>query len=186
MPIKIKTISFFVFVLLFTFIANTNFIFAQDDDEEEVHSSLRYLRDTYIEYYEADFNNVFESVKQFIIETGAEIDRDVTASNDLGLQKGMIRSKVLVLSQKTDSTFRIIRTYAHKPPFIRGGVWTSVRIQYRILLNDEGDGRISVLFENEFSGFEDNVTFKVHFFKTNGFLEHEGFEKIKNLIEARR
>jgi hypothetical protein len=59
MVAKFKTIPFFIFILSFVFIANGNFIFAQDDDdEEEVHSSLRYMRDKYIEYYETDFNTV--------------------------------------------------------------------------------------------------------------------------------
>lgn len=188
MLIKIKTVSFFVFTMLFCFIATNNFVFAQEDEEEdeEVHASEKYMREKYIEYYDADFNTVFEAVKQFVVSTGAEIERDVTADNDAGLLKGMVRSKMYVLTQKKDSAFKVIQKYSFRPPFIRGGVWTSARIQYKILLNDEGNGKISVLFENEFSGFEDNATFKVHFFKTNGLLENEGFIKIKELAEAKK
>ena len=186
--LKIKLVTFFVFVLSFIFILNNNFVIALDDDEdeEEVHSSLKYMRDKYIEYYEADFNVVFNAAKQFILSTEAEIDRDATADNDFGLQKGMIRSGVLVLSQKKDLVFKVIQKYAHKPPFIRGGVWTSARVMYRVLINDEGDGRISVVFDNEFSGFEENISGKVHFFKTNGLLEYEGFEKIKELVAEKK
>ena len=190
MPSKILKNSYFVFILSFVFILNSNFIFAaiddeDEDDEEEVHSSLKYMRDKYIEFYDADFNVVFEAAKRLLTSSGIEVDRDVTADNDLGLQKGMIRSGVAVLSQKTDSAFKIIQKYAYKPPFIRGGVWTSARLLYKILLNDEGNGKISVVFENEFSGFEDHITFKVHFFKTNGLIEYEGFAKIREFIEKK-
>jgi hypothetical protein len=164
---------------------DVNFVFAQDDedDEDEVPVAEKYMRDKYEEYYEADFDVIFNAVKQFVEETGAGIENDAVADNDLGFKKGMCRSKIFVFTQNTDSAFKIIQKYSFKPPFIRGGVWTSARIQYKILLNDEGNGKISVVFNNEFSGFEDHVTFKVHFFKTNGLIEHEGFIRIKELIE---
>ena len=186
---KFKTVSYFVFAILFVFIASSNFIFAQDDydeDEDDIPKAERYMRDKYIEYYEADFNVVFESVKQYVVEMGAEIERDATADNDIGRLKGLVRSNIFVLTQRRDSVFKVIQRYSFKPPFIRGGVWTSARIQFRILLNDEGDGRTSVVFENELSAFEDNVTFKVHIFKTNGFFEYEGFNRIKEIVESKK
>ncbi|MCL2039741.1 MAG: hypothetical protein FWG85_04855 [Bacteroidetes bacterium] len=184
--LQIKTNYFFSFVLLFTFIVNTNIVLAQEDDEYDVPAAEKYIRDKYIEYYEADFDAVFNAVKQYLLIVGAEIERDATADNDLGLKKGMIRSNIVVLTQKKDSAFKVIQKYSFRPPFIRGGVWTSARVQYKVLLNDDGDGKISVVFENEFSGFEDHATFKVHFFKTNGLLEFEGFEALTDLIEKNR
>ncbi len=183
---QIKTIPFIAFALLFTCIVNTNVVIAQEDDEYDIPAAEKYMRDKYIEYYEADFDAVFNAVKQYVISLGAEIERDVTADNDKGFKKGMVRSNIFVLTQKTDSAFKVIQKYSFRPPFIRGGIWTSARVQYKILLNDEGNGKISVVFENELSGFEDHATFKVHFFKTNGLLEHEGFATIKDLIEKKR
>ena len=183
---KIKAICFLAFALLFTFIVDNNIVLAQEEDDYDIPAAEKYMRDKYIEYYETDFESVFNAVKQYLIIVGAEIEREVTADNDAGLKKGMVRSNIAVLTQKKDSAFKIIQKYSFRPPFIRGGIWTSARVQYKILLNDEGNGKISVVFENEFSGFEDHATFKVHFFKTNGLLEYEGFEIIKEIIEKKR
>jgi hypothetical protein len=99
-----------------------------------------------------------------------------------GLKRGVVKSDVCVMAQKTDSTWKLITQYALEPPFIRGGTWTSVRIVYKFIVNDIGSGKVIITQLHEFSGFEDHVSFKAYEFKSNGLIEHNAIEKIKSSL----
>lgn len=175
---------FFVFakILAIYLLFNSNVALAQDDDEE-VPERLKYFREKYEETVEASFDQVWQAVIRYIEDSGCQVLSEKLKENDIGKNRGVCQSELCILSQSKDSTFPIIKKYALNPPFIRGGVWLNVRMQYKFIVNDLGDGKINIVLNGELSGFENNATFKAHFFKSNGLLEFTAFEKIKELIK---
>lgn len=167
------------FVLL-TFLFNIN-LFAQE--EEEIPEKLKYVREKYEETFQADFDKVWNSVLKFVEEKNCGIESQKVRQNDAGKQRGICKTALCVFASGTDSTFNKIQEYGLNPPFIRGGVWTSGRIQYRFIVEDLGSG-IHVEIRSELSGFEEHATFKAHFFDTNGLLEFLTFEKLREMINS--
>ena len=150
--------------------------------QDEIPERLKYFKEKYEENFESDFEKVWNTVKKFVIENGCQISNERVRENDIGKQRGICQTELCILAQHKDSTFRLIRRYALDPPFIRGGVWTSVRMEYRFIVNDLGDGQVNVVLRGELSGFENHATFKAHFFQSNGLLEFMAFERIREML----
>ena len=72
---------FSIFVICFCFLGHNFSAFAQEE-EEEVHRSLRYLRDKYEEFYDADFNIVWLAVKNYVDATACRILSEKEREND--------------------------------------------------------------------------------------------------------
>ena len=134
------TVSLSLVCLLITgFVA-----FAQKDETEPVSEKLKYFKEKYEETYQASFEDVWNAVQQFITEKDCGIQNNKIRDNDLGKQRGICQSALCIFSNGKDSTFRLIQRYALNPPFIRGGVWTSGRVQYKFIVNDLGDANANV------------------------------------------
>jgi len=160
----------------------SNIAFAKDDDE--VPEKLKYFKEKYEEDFEASFDKVWQAVLKFLNDNECQILNERIRENDKGLQRGNCQSDLCILSQNKDSTFKVIRKYALDPPFIRGGVWTAVRMKYTFIVNDLGDGKVNVVLNGELSGFETHATFKAHFFRSNGLLEFMAFERIREILSS--
>ena len=99
-----------------------------------------------------------------------------------GKSRGVIRSELCIFAQNDETVFPKIQKYALDPPFIRGGVWTSGRMKYVFIVTEVEANNINVELRGELSGFEDNASFKAHFFNSNGLLEFQAFEAIREMI----
>ena len=154
-------------------------------DEPKVSEKMKHFKDEYIETFESDFNTVWSAVKLFVDERGCRLLSERERENDFGLQKGICQSEICVITQNTDSAFKMLQHYGLRPPFIRGGVWTAARVQYRFVVDDIGDGKVTVQSRLELNGWENHASFKAHEVTSNGLLEFEAFERIKEIINTR-
>ena len=166
-------------VIAVSFIFCNNTAFALNDDVPE---RLKYFKEKYEEDFEADFDKVWQTLLKFLEENDCQIFSQRIRENDKGLQRGILQSDLCILTQNRDSTFRVIRKYALDPPFIRGGVWIAVRMKYRFIADDLGNGKINVVLSGEMSGFENHATFRAHDFRSNGLLEFMAFERIREML----
>lgn len=178
--------SFFSISLSFICLLVAGFIvYAQTppkNETETVPERLRYFKEKYEENYQTNFDEVWNAVQKFIEEQKCDIETNRIRENDIGKQRGVCKSTLCIFAHGKDSTFRLIQRYALNPPFIRGGVWTSGRAQYRFIVNDLGEDNVNVVLTTELSGFEEHATFKTHFFNSNGLLEFLAFERLNLLI----
>lgn len=186
------TLSLFVAILL-----NTSIVSAQSEeelegeDEEYVDENLKYMKpagEDYIEIFNVPFPKVFDACKRIVLDwNGCRIvngnGEGKIITGDDGLSKGLIKSEMCILTANKDTCYIFLKKYTFKPPFIRGGVWNNFRSEYKISLTEEEKDKVQVKLELILSGFEELATYKVHFFKTNGWLEHLAFEKIAELIK---
>ena len=173
---------YFILTIIFCFASNNFVVVAQEEEDDDVPAKLKYMRDKYEEFYTASFEKVWTATKSWLEATECRVLNERERLNDLGFQRGILQSELCVMSQQKDSAFKFIQKYSYKAPFIRGGVWTSFRVQYRFTVDDLGDGRISVWQRHELNGWENHVSFKAHEMTTNGLLEFEIFEQLKELI----
>lgn len=176
-----KLILFIVCTFVLT---QTQFIaFSQTDEEKNVPERLKYLREKYEENFEANFQTVFDACKTFIEkEVSCQILSQKVREMEDGKSRGVIRSELCIFAQNDETVFPKIQKYALDPPFIRGGVWTSGRMKYVFIVTEVEANNINVELRGELSGFEDNASFKAHFFNSNGLLEFQAFEAIREMI----
>lgn len=147
---KISSYNFiFILIIFFAIVPGIN-VYAQE--QEGIPEHLKYFKETYEETYTAGFDKVLDAVKNFIESEGFRVLSANIKENDLGKQRAIVQSEICVLTQDPDSVFQHIKKHASKPPFIRGGVWSSARVQYRFIVNDKGDGNVSVLSRLEYTG----------------------------------
>ena len=171
-------------IIAISLLFSNNLTTIQANAQDETPERLRFFKEKYEETFVADFETVWNTVQNFITESECQILSERIRENDLGKQRGICQSELCILAQHRDSTFRLIRRYALDAPFIRGGVWTSVRMQYRFIVDDLGDGKVNVVLRGELSGFENHATFQAHFFQSNGLLEFMAFERIREMLVA--
>jgi hypothetical protein len=152
---------------------------SQDD---EVPERLKYYKEKYEEEFTAPFVTIWNSVKEAIESTGCQITTQKYAQNEEGYYKGTIKTDYCVFAEGPDTTYRECQKYQLDMPYIPGGNWVNGRINYKIMLKEIGDGKVSMVLTSDMSGYEAHVTFKVHFWKSNGILEHFFIENLKKII----
>jgi len=145
--------------------------------------AMKYFKEVYKEdldgvYFEDVWNAVVESIE----DQGCAMMTKVQKTNDEGFLKGVMKSEFCVFVND-DTTFDLLRIYSVKMPVIRGGIWTSGRIQFKIILEEinEGEGT-SILIKGELSGSEDNVTNEVHFWESNGWFQTDLHYRVKHKL----
>ncbi len=137
------------------------------------------------ENLKAEFPTLWNAVKKTLADMNCRIEVEKNDQGSDNLFKGNIRTEFYVLSTGVDSTKDVMERYSCEEknceqfPFIRGGEWSSGRVQYKLLLKEKEDNTVEFRLEGELSGFEQWVTHKVHFWDSNGMLERQLFEKIK-------
>lgn len=182
MKTKIKLL---LFTFLFIFSSFSFLSYAQTDNEEseKIPEKLKYFKEKYEEIYETDFETAWQACESFITSLPCQILTQKVKETDEGKSRGVLRSELCIFAQG-DSVFKKIQLYSLDPPFIRGGVWTSGRMQYTFIVTELESKKISVELKGEVSGFENHVTFKAHFFSSRGLLEFMAFETIGNVIKS--
>ena len=128
------------------------------------------------------FDLVWKAAVTAIEETGCDIEQKRPVETEEALWKAKIASTFCVLATNPDSTDAVFDRYAKRVPYIRGGVWTSARIQYVFYLTELPDGRVAVRLRGRMSGYEQHVTATFHYFASNGQLEAQLFQRFQQLL----
>lgn len=173
----------FIILLGFIFLCFNSAALSDEIEEEKVPEKLKYYKEKYEMIYDVKFQNVYDACKKFIEEKlSCQILSSKIRDGENGFLRGIIHSELCVFSQNESEIFKTIQKYALDAPFIRGGVWTSGRMQYTFIIQELEDGKTNLELRGEMSGFENHVTFKAHFFKSNGLLEHQAFTTVEELM----
>jgi len=180
---KIKT-NLVLSLFLLIFCSFTFLLHAQTDkeDEEKVPEKLKYFKEKYEEVYETDFETAWQACEKFILDRPCQILTQKVKETEEGRSRGVLRSELCIFAQG-DTVFKKIQLYSLDPPFIRGGVWTSGRMQYTFIVTELENNKVNIELKGEISGFENHVTFKAHFFQSRGLLEFMAFEYIADFIK---
>ncbi len=132
------------------------------------------------------FGTVWESLKTAIEEFGCpkpQVIKVIEPAEEGGLYKGQYVSDYCVLAEGEDTTKATIQKYSDVPR-IRGGIWVTCRVQYKINVREEEGGITKIILRAEMSGFEEFITAANHFWVSNGILERQMMEtilaKVKN------
>lgn len=135
------------------------------------------------------FGTVWEAVKTSIEEFGCpkpQVMKVIEPAEEGGLYKGQYVSDYCVLAEGEDTTKATIEKYSDVPR-IRGGIWVTCRVQYKINVREEEGGVTKVILRAEMSGFEEFITAANHFWVSNGILEQQMMStilaKIKRKLE---
>lgn len=150
-------------------------------DEE----NLKYFKEKYVEEFDNYFEDVYEVVKTVIEERGCQIIQETERTdNETGLLKGVIKSEecILAIRKKEEDVQDSLIKYSIKVPTIRGAIWENGRFQYKFILKETEDDTVQLILKGEMSGAEMNVTNEVHYWKSNGILEHFIIEDIKTKL----
>lgn len=140
--------------------------------------SLVVLRDT----FDRPFPIVWRTIKQIIQEQGCGIENERQSYNEeTDMYRGNIRSAPCVLASGEDSTYDVLKRYG-RVPIIRGGVWTSGRIQYNFNVKDLPNKKVEVVLTGELSGYESHITHQAHAWNANGILERQMLERLRQAL----
>jgi hypothetical protein len=156
------------------------------DDEDEVPEKIRYYKEKYEEKYKEEFQIVWKAIKMSVDEISCLLATDNNKQNDDGTFQGVLKTDFCVLAQGDDTTKFVLQRYSLKVPYIMGGLWINGRIQYTFIVKEQADGYVNLVLRAEMSGMEDYVTHEVHFWKSNGILEHQMIERIAKNIKKQK
>jgi len=136
------------------------------------------------------FGKVWRAIKRSMEEVACpktQVEKIIEPMEDGGLYKGQYFSEFCVLAQGEDSTKNVIKRYSEIPR-IRGGIWTTFRIQYKLNLKEEEGNKTRIILRAQCSGYEEFITQETHFWNSNGVLEREMMARllanIKKEVEA--
>lgn len=161
-----RILSIVTFLVLACAVTN-----AQDETQEPV---------TLTETVPTTFGKVWRAVKKSMEQVGctkAQVENKTEPSEEGGLYKGQYFSDFCVLAQGTDSTKDVIKRYSDIPR-IRGGIWSTFRIQYKFSLREEEGNKTKIILRAQCSGFEEFITQETHFWNSNGILEKQMLERL--------
>jgi len=134
------------------------------------------------------FGTVWESLKTAIEEFGCpkpQVIKVIEPAEEGGLYKGQYVSDYCVLAQGEDTTKATIQKYSDVPR-IRGGIWVTCRVQYKINVREEEGGITKIILRAEMSGFEEFITAANHFWVSNGILERQMMETIMAKVKKKQ
>ena len=134
------------------------------------------------------FGTVWESLKTAIEEFGCpkpQVIKLIEPAEEGGLYKGQYVSDYCVLAQGEDTTKATIQKYSDVPR-IRGGIWVTCRVQYKINVREEEGGITKIILRAEMSGFEEFITAANHFWVSNGILERQMMETIMAKVKKKQ
>ncbi|MFM8771107.1 MAG: hypothetical protein ACKOE4_03655, partial [Candidatus Kapaibacterium sp.] len=70
-----------------------------------------------------------------------------------------------------------IKKYSELPR-IRGGIWTTCRVQFTFNLKEVEDGKVKIILRAQMSGYEEFITQSTHFWPSNGILERDMMARV--------
>lgn len=198
--------NFWIFILMFFIYTSINsLVFAQEEQkkeeemqfqeefapgkiegEKQIPERLKYYKEKYEETFNEPFDVVWRAIKKSLDDIGCMIAYEKYQQDDEGFLTGTLKSDFCVFAMGKDTTFQVLKRYSYEMPLIRGGIWINGRIKYTFRVKENKDGTVLLSFTGGLSGFEDFVTHQVHFWKSNGILETQMMERIKNNIPVVR
>lgn len=134
------------------------------------------------------FGTVWESMKAAIGEFGCpkpQIIKVIEPAEEGGLYKGQYVSDYCVVAEGEDTTKATIQKYSDVPR-IRGGIWVTCRVQYKINVKEEEGGITKIILRAEMSGFEEFITAANHFWVSNGILERQMMDTILAKVKKKQ
>lgn len=136
------------------------------------------------EFTTASIEKVYRTIQKSMEEVGCPKAQAYTAPDrtiDEGPLKGKWVSEYCMLQEGTDSVKAYIKKYSELPR-IRGGIWTTCRVQYTFNIKEVEDGKVKIILRAQMSGFEEFITAATHFWPSNGTLERDMMARLlKNL-----
>ena len=150
--------------------------------EEEVPEELKYYKQKYDATYKEPIELVIKAVAKSIADLPCEVIQNTLKATEDGFLKGVIKSDYCVFVEG-DSTYDKLKIYSLKMPFIRAGAWSNGRMQYKFTITQQPDSTCYLILKGAVSGFEKYVTYKVHFWESNGILETRLMESIERNIK---
>lgn len=174
---------FLLSIVLCLVLAGNAFSMADSTEvDEDVPENLRFFKEKYELKVNEPFEIVWKAIKLSLESFPCAIQTEVNRQNDEGLYQGTIKSDFCMLAYGPDTTKETLSQYSYKLPVIMGGVWYNGRIQFTYIVKEQKDGSVNLLLKSELSGLENYVTNEVHFWQSNGKLEHQMLEKIKSNV----
>ena len=174
----------FIFLILVGFLLYNPNLFSQNEEDND--DPLRYYKAKYEEVFNEPLDSVVSAVVKSIEDLNCVVILNKIKTDKNGFFKALVKSDFCVFSEGTDSTFDLLRGYSVKMPFIPGGKWKNGRMQYKFVIKELADGSINLYLKGNLSGYEDYVTNRVHFWTSNGILEHNMLERIKANLAAQK
>lgn len=132
------------------------------------------------------FGKVWNGIRVAMREFGCDkpqTEKVIEPAEEGGFYRGLYISDFCVKASGEDTTMDVISRYG-KLPKIRGGIYVSFRVQWKINVKEEERGKSSIIMKCELSAFEEFITNSVHFFNSNGILEQQMLEMIKTAVAA--
>ncbi len=154
----------------------------QDEGQEEL-DPLRFYQAKYEAEYSEPIQLVVDAVNKSIEDINCVVTKNAMKTDRKGRMKAIVRSDYCVFAEG-DSTFKLLKKYSYKIPHIKGGSWINGRMQYKFMVKEKNDSTVYLLLKGQMSGFENTMTNRVHFWKSNGMFEHRMLESIKENIKA--
>lgn len=155
-----------------------------DKGDSKIPERLRYFKEKYDETFQYPFESVWNAVKQAILDLNCMVAQEKYSQTDEGFFKGKVESDYCVFTVGLDSTFDVLKKYSLELPLIRGGRWMTGRMKYVFNIEEKSDGTVYLLLRGEISGFENYVTHRVHFWKSNGYWETYILNRIREKLVA--
>ena len=127
------------------------------------------LRDT----INSSFGKVWKRVKELMKTEGCgrpQTEKIIEPEDEVGFYKGIYVSDFCMLVTGEDSTKGHMEAYG-KIPRIRGGIWITGRVQYKVNVKEIGVRQTMIIVRAELSGFEEFITNRIYFWTSNGKLE---------------
>lgn len=143
---------------------------------------------TLTETVQGSFGKVWRSVKRAMESANCpkpQVEKVIEPAEEGGLYKGQYVSDYCLLAEGEDSTKDVIERYSEVPR-IRGGIWVTCRVQYRVNIKEEEGGVTKIILRAEMSGFEEFITAANHFWTSNGDLEKAMMAKILAYVEEEK
>lgn len=154
-------------------------LYGQDSKQEEV-----VLRDT----IDAPFGTVWSSLEESMQEMSCgkpQTSKITDPEDELGFYRGQYISDFCILATGEDTTRQYMTQFGALPP-IRGGIWITGRIQYKVNIKEIGVRKTVMILRAELSGFEEFITNAVHFWVSNGILERRMRDSILSKVAAKQ
>lgn len=134
----------------------------------------------------ASFGKVWDAIKTSMTELGcakAQTEKITEPAEEGGFYTGLYVSDFCVIAKGEDTTKQYMEQFGELPR-IRGGIWITGRVQYKINVKEEGIRQTKIILRAEVSGFEEFITNAVHFWVSNGILEQRMMDSIMSKVNA--
>jgi hypothetical protein len=136
--------------------------------------------------FDASFGKVWAALKKSMDAAAcgkAQQEKVIEPAEEGGLYKGIYVTDYCLIVEGEDSSKIKMEPYGQAPR-IRGGMWISGRVQYKVNVKEVSAKKVKVILRAELSGFEEFITNQVFFWPSNGILEKRMMDAITANVAA--